>query len=161
MSKTIVLTREQIEKYLDMCPPYVFVDHVEVIPGESAVGYRDFLRDEWFFNCHFVSNPIVPGVFQMELLMQTSVMAIHTLEKDSIGIIYGRKFTNVDFINSVEPGERVYADTGIKSYRRGCITSSGQAYVLRNGKKVITCKAEFQMVCPNLFSKLLPTKKEQ
>lgn len=161
MSETIALTKKQIEIYLNMREPFIFVDHVDTVPGKSAVGYRDFFRDEWFFDCHFVDNPVVPGIFQLELLMQTAVMAIHTLEKDSVGIIYGKKFVNVDFTNTVLPGERLFSDTEITSYRRGCIVAVGQAYVLRGDKKNITCKAELQMVCPDVFKKLLPVRKDK
>jgi len=159
MGNSIVLSKKEIMDYLNMRPPYLFVDEVEVIPGVSANGYRDFPADEWFFDCHFVDDPIVPGVFQLELMMQTSVMAIHTISGVSAGIIYGRKFVNVDCISPVSPGERLFAETEIISFKRGCAVAKGITFVYRDDKKIITSKSEFQMVSPKIMSDLLPSSK--
>lgn len=161
MAECIVMDREEILKHIIMKPPYVFVDHAEVIPGKSSKGYKDFLKEEWFFECHFPENPVVPGVFQLELLMHTAVLALYTLNEPDMGILYGRKFMNVDCLTYVRPDERLHSETEIKSFNRGCATASGTAYVMRDGEKVVTCKAEFQMVSPSIINKLLPPRKEQ
>lgn len=161
MTDCIIMNKEEILKHIVMTPPYVFVDYAEVCPGKSSKGYRDFPEDEWFFKCHFPENPVVPGVFQLELLMHTAVLALYTLNEPDIGILYGRKFSNVDCLTYVRPNERLYSETEIKSFSRGCALASGIAYVMREGGKIITCKADFQMVSPSIINKMLPSRKEQ
>lgn len=160
MTDKLIMDKDEILKYIVMEPPYVFVDYAEVLPGISSNGYRDFPADEWFFKCHFPNDPVVPGVFQLELLMHTAVLALYSLNEPDIGILYGRKFMNVDCLAYVRPNERLYSETEIKSFKRGCALASGNAYVMRDGEKVITCKAEFQMVSPQMINKLLPPRKE-
>ena len=65
------LDKNDIIKYQKNRPPYLMIDHAtEVIPGVSAKGYKDFPNDEWFFTVHWENDPNVPGMLQIESLVQ-------------------------------------------------------------------------------------------
>ncbi len=156
MTESVTLDKRDIEKIIVMTPPFVFVDHADVVPGKSSNGYKDFAADEWFFKCHFPGHPVVPGVFQLELLMQSAVLALYTMEDLPPGRFYARKFTQVEFLSHVKPGDRLYSETHILKFKRGTAWASGKAYTLHDGKPREACVAEFQMVCPSMISSFLP-----
>lgn len=156
MENIIKLEKDEIKKYLLIDEPYLFVDKVEIVAGESATGVRYFPNDEWFFKCHFLTDPVVPGVFQLEHIMQTAVMALLIQEIPDANIIYGKNFTDVNFLSFVRQGETLHCDTKIKYFRRGLGAAEGCAWVLRNDNKVITSTAKFQMVSPTLLNKFVP-----
>ena len=55
--------------------PQLFIDSiVDVIPGVSARGFKNFTYNEWFFPSHFEDDPNVPGHIQIECLVQTFIM---------------------------------------------------------------------------------------
>lgn len=157
LSSPIILEKKDILNYLRMTPPFVFVDHAEVIPGQSGKGYRDFPENEWFFECHFPNDPIVPGAFQLECIMQTGLLCMHALNDPDLDIIYASKFINVDLLNGVRPNDRLFTETEIKSFRRGLAKAEGKAFLIKNDKKILTCKAEFQMVMSAVMAKFMPS----
>lgn len=147
---------KNIGVFLKNTAPYIFVDKAEVEVGKSAHGIKNFAHNEWFFQCHFPDDPIVPGVFQVEAITQTTALAIHPIEGMEDKKILLKKFVNIDFIHGVRPGDQLFIDANIISFRRGIIKAEGEAYVMENDQKKITCKAEFQMIVPELFTSLAP-----
>ena len=145
-----------IRSYLKNTAPYIFVDKAEVEIGKSAHGIKNFAINEWFFQCHFPDDPIVPGVFQIEAITQTTALAIHPMDGMEGKKILLKKFMNIDFIHGVRPGDQLHIDTHVISFRRGIIKAEGEAYLMENGEKKITCKAEYQMIVPDLFTSLTP-----
>lgn len=147
---------KNIGEHLKNTAPYIFVDKAEVEPGISSDGVKNFTHNEWFFQCHFPDEPIVPGVFQIEAITQTAALAVHTLEGMEGKKILLKKFNSVDFLNGVYPGDQLMIKTKINSFRRGIIKASGEAGVYRGGQFLTTCKADFNMIVPALFSNLSP-----
>ncbi len=156
----VTLNESDIQKFLIMKPPFVFVSYAEVIPGQSAKGYRDFPENEWFFEVHFPNDPLVPGVFLQECLMQTATLALYA-ENPEIGTIYAKKFTSLDFLASVRPNDRLYTETEILSSKRGLITAKGRGFILKNGKEQTVVKADFQMFVPSVLNTFSPLNKER
>ena len=47
------------------------IDHVnEVIPGKKSSGYKKLELNEWFFKVHWENDPNMPGMLQIESLVQ-------------------------------------------------------------------------------------------
>lgn len=157
MDREIFLNKEDARKHLLNTDPYVFVDEAVVIPGKSANGKRYFPKDEWFFKAHFPNNPIVPAVFQLEVIMQTGALAIYTMDNYDGDFIFAQKFKNFEVYNPVHPEDILYVKTEINSIKRGIISATGYAYLLNKDKEIITCKAEFQMIQPKSLSMLVPS----
>lgn len=156
MSENICIKKEEIKKILLIEEPYLFVDEVEIISKSFAKGVRFFPKDEWFFKCHFLTDPVVPGVFQLEHIMQTAVMPLLIQKIPDANIIYGKNFKDINLVSFVRPGETLHCDTEVISFRRGLGLAKGTAWVIRNDEKVVTSTAEFQMVSPTLLNKFIP-----
>jgi 3-hydroxyacyl-[acyl-carrier-protein] dehydratase len=152
----LIVDYRNIGDYLKNTAPYIFVDKAEVEVGKSAHGVKNFAHNEWYFQCHFPDDPIVPGVFQIEAITQTTALAIHPIEGMEGKKILLKKFVNIDFIHGVRPGDQLHIDANIISFKRGIIKAEGEAYIMEDCQKKITCKAEFQMIVPELFTSLAP-----
>ena len=150
------LDKKQILEYQQNKPPYLMIDCAEeVIPGILAKGYKDLNNDEWFFKVHWPNDPNMPGMLQIESLVQMSALAILCMPNNKGKIMYLVSATNLKFIKKIVPGDRLYIDTKIKSYKRGIASCEGVGLV----QKKIVCKAEFNLILPEEIKKYtLPIK---
>ena len=120
------LDKKQILEYQQNKPPYLMIDYAEeIIPGKSAKGYKNLNDDEWFFKVHWPSDPNMPGMLQIESLVQMSALAILCMPNNKGKIMYLTSATNLKFIKKIVPGDRLYIETKIKSYKRGIASCEG------------------------------------
>ena len=65
------------------------IDHVnEVIPGEKSTGYKELKFDEWFFKVHWENDPNMPGMLQIEALVQMCSMAIYIKDGLKVKLLF-------------------------------------------------------------------------
>ena len=147
-SEKIRLELNDILEYQANRPPYPMMDCAEeVIPGKSAKGYKNLTATEWFFSCHFPGDPNMPGMMQIEALVQMSALAIVTLPGNKGRICYLFSANKLLFKRKVLPGDRLYMETEIISFKRGIIRAKGVGTV--NGE--LTCQAEYGLVVPEII----------
>ena len=148
--KKISLDKEQIYEYQQNREPYLMIDHAsEVIPGVSSKGYKDLKEDEWFFKVHWPKDPNMPGMLQVEALVQMSSLAILTLPNNKGKIMYLVSSNNIKFIKKILPKSRFNIDTKIKSFKRGIAICEAIGSV----NNEIVCKAEFNLILPDEIKK--------
>jgi len=129
-------------------PPYLLLDVAEeVVPGVSARGYKQFTTDDWFFGCHFPGDPNVPGMMQIEALVQMCALAVLTLPGNKGKVAYLTSATNIQLKRKIVPGDRFDIETQLVSWKRGIGSGSGSGYV--NGE--LACRADFTIVLPDVF----------
>ena len=69
----------------------------EILPGKSAKGYKDLKKDEWFFKVHWKNDPNMPGMLQVEALVQMSALAILTMPDNKGKVMYLTSANNLRF----------------------------------------------------------------
>ena len=144
------LDKEQILEYQQNRPPYLMIDFAEeVVPGKSARGYKDFKEDEWFFKVHWPDDPNVPGMLQIEALVQMSALSILSLPDNKGKVMYLTSANNIKFIKKIIPNKRLYIETKIKSFKRGLAICEGSGFI----EKQMACKAEFNLILPEEIKK--------
>ena len=144
------LNKEQILEYQQNRPPYLMIDFAEeVVPGKSARGYKDFKEDEWFFKVHWPRDPNVPGMLQIEALVQMSALSILSLPGNKGKVMYLTSANNIKFIKKIIPNKRLYIETKVKSFKRGLAICEGLGLI----EKQIACKAEFNLILPEEIKK--------
>ena len=121
----------------------------EVVPGKSARGYKDFKEDEWFFKVHWPSDPNVPGMLQIEALVQMSALSILSLPGNKGKVMYLTSANNIKFIKKIIPNKRLYIETKVKNFKRGLAICEGLGLI----EKQIACKAEFNLILPEEIKK--------
>ena len=148
--KKLVLDKKGICEYQQNREPYLMIDYAsEIVPGKSAKGYKDLTKDEWFFKVHWPSDPNMPGMLQMEALVQMSALSILTLPGNKGKVMYLVGANNMKFIKKIIPKNRLHIETQIKSYKRGLAVCEGIGYV----QKEIARKAEFNLILPDEIKK--------
>lgn len=144
------LDKKGILEYQRNKPPYLMIDYaVDVKPGKYAKGYKDLKNDEWFLKVHWVGDPNMPGMLQIESLVQMSALAIVTLPGNKGKVIYLSKATNLEFKKKVVAGDRLNIETEIISWKRGIGKCFGKGTV----SDQTVCQAEFTIVDPLELSK--------
>ena len=144
------LNKEQILEYQQNRPPYLMIDFAEeVVPGKSAKGYKDFKEDEWFFKVHWPRDPNVPGMLQIEALIQMSALSILSLPGNKGKVMYLTSANNIKFIKKIIPNKRLYIETKVKSFKRGLAICEGLGLI----ENQIACKAEFNLILPEEIKK--------
>ena len=147
---TLELDRKMIHDYQQNRDPYLMIDHAtEVRPGLSARGFKDFKNNEWFFKVHWKNDPNVPGMLQIESLVQMAALAILSLPGNKGKVVYLTSATNLKFIKKITPRSRLNIHTKIKSFKRGVALCEGKGMMGEN----LACKAEFSLILPDEINK--------
>jgi len=150
MSQTISLNKAQILDYQQNRPPYLMIDEaIEIIPGKNAKGYKDLKKEEWFFKVHWENDPNMPGMLQIEALVQMSALAILTLPGNRGKVMYLTSANDMKFIKKIIPEMRLDIETYIKSFKRGIAVCNGIGFV----NNEIACKASFNLILPDEIKK--------
>lgn len=115
-----------LQRVLQMIPhryPFLMIDRVDqVIAGTSAIGIKNVTINEPFFQGHFPSEPVMPGVLIIEAMAQTAaVLVVHTLGKDFEGkLVYFMSVDSARFRKPVIPGDQLRIQV-IKDRHRGMV----------------------------------------
>ena len=134
-----------IKEIMEILPhryPFLLVDKVEsVVPGESAIAYKNVSMNESFFQGHFPGEPIMPGVLIIEALAQTGAVAILSLPeyKGKIALFGG--VDKLRFKRQVVPGDVLKLEVNIIK-RKGPI-GIGSAVATVNGEVAVKGELTF------------------
>jgi 3-hydroxyacyl-[acyl-carrier-protein] dehydratase len=145
MSEQHTVSGFDILRIMQMIPhrfPMLLVDRVEdIIPGVSARGIKAVTMNEPFFQGHFPSRPVMPGVLLVEALAQTA--AVHTIASMGVAsegkLVYFMSIDEAKFRKPVEPGCLLDLYITVLKSRGNICKFSGQ--VKNNG--VLMAEASF------------------
>lgn len=90
--------------------PFLLVDRVvDVVPNASAIGIKNVSINENYFQGHFPTHPVMPGVLIIESMAQTAaVLVVETLGDDAAGkLVYFMMVENAKFRRPVVPGDQM------------------------------------------------------
>ena len=142
------LSKKEILEYQQNRPPYLMIDFVdEVIPGKSARGYKDLTEGEWFFKVHWPKDPNMPGMLQIESLVQMCALSLLTMPDHKGKLVYLIAADKIKLQKKIIPNDRLIIETKVNSYNRGIAKCQGKGEV--NSKLV--CSAEFTVVMPHVI----------
>jgi len=148
------LSRKQIIKIQKNRDPYLLIDYAtKVVPGKKVEGYKFLKKNEWFFKVHWKGDPNMPGMLQVEAMVQMSSLIIFTLPNMSGKILYLTNSNNIKFFKKIIPGDKLKIFSKLVSDKRGLYKFESEGYV----KKKIACKAEFTLILSGL-SVMRPNK---
>ena len=144
------LSKNEILEYQQNRDPYLMIDYVdELVPGKSVKGFKILKEDEWFFKVHWKNDPNVPGMLQIESLIQMCALSILALPGNKGKVVYLVSANNLKFVKKILPGNRLEIDTKILSFKRGIANCEGIGKV---GNE-LACKAEFNLILPEEIKK--------
>lgn len=121
----------QIKNILPHRPPFLLVDKVMEMDGDSIVGIKNVTMNEPFFVGHFPSEPVMPGVLIVEAMAQTGgILVLSTVDDPEDYATYFLKIDSVKFKKKVVPGDTlVFKCNLVAPVRRGIAQMKAQAFV--------------------------------
>ena len=90
--------------------PFLLIDRVvEIERGKRIVAIKNVTINENFFQGHFPSHPVMPGVLIIESMAQTAaVFVVETLGPDAHGkVVYSMSIEGAKFRRPVVPGDQL------------------------------------------------------
>jgi 3-hydroxyacyl-[acyl-carrier-protein] dehydratase len=103
-----------IKKYLPHRYPFLLIDRIlEVVPNERMVAIKNVSANEEFFNGHFPSKPVMPGVLIIECMAQAAGLTVLMNEKHQGKIPYFTGIDNARFRRAVVPGDQLLLEVNI------------------------------------------------
>lgn len=139
----VMLDIIEIQKRLPHRYPFLLVDRIlELEPNKRVVGLKNVTANEPFFQGHFPSHPVMPGVLIIEAIAQVGGIALLSMNKgDHNKILYMAGLENVRFRKPVKPGDQLRIEVDVVAIRSKICKVKGKALV--EGKVVaeadITC----------------------
>jgi beta-hydroxyacyl-ACP dehydratase FabZ len=112
--------------------PFLLIDRIlTLVPGESIVALKNVTVNEPFFQGHFPSQPVMPGVLIVEALAQAGgVLASEIRGPEKQGeIIYFMGMDHVRFRRPVVPGDQLILEARILKMRAKVAKMAGRALV--------------------------------
>ena len=124
-----------IQEILELLPhryPFVMVDRIiEIKLGESAVGLKNVTINEPFFQGHFPTEPVMPGVLILEGMAQVGCVLAYMTEQEKIGkeLLYFAGLDKVRFRRKVVPGDQLIIETKVVKRKGKMFKLTSQAHV--------------------------------
>jgi len=125
---------EAILKLLPHRYPFLFIDQVTALDAAAEIPTIECIKNvtfnEPYFMGHFPSQPVMPGVIQIEVMAQAGcILALLTHEADTVG--KSPAFMAVDgcrFRRPVRPGDQLRVSVKLNKFRRGILLFTGEIY---------------------------------
>ena len=119
-------------------PPMLMVDRIDHISGDKSRGKisaaRDVRVDDWFFHCHFISDPVQPGCLGLDGVWQ--LLGFYCNWRGGVGAGRALGCGEVEFFGQIRPHDRVMRyEIEIKRYTE--LKSAGASMVIGDAKVLI------------------------
>lgn len=140
-NKAPLMDVNRIRELLPHRYPFLLVDKIIEKSDKHIVGVKNVSGNEPFFQGHFPSEPVMPGVLQVEAMAQTAgLLVLSAVDEPERYSTYFMKIDNVKFRQKVVPGDTlIFHVSFMTELRRGCANMKGYAFV---GDKIVS-EAEF------------------
>ncbi|MDY3944143.1 MAG: bifunctional UDP-3-O-[3-hydroxymyristoyl] N-acetylglucosamine deacetylase/3-hydroxyacyl-ACP dehydratase [Alloprevotella sp.] len=129
--KPAVLDVNQIRKLLPHRYPFQLVDKVIEIGADHIVAVKNVTSNEPFFQGHFPTEPVMPGVLQIEAMAQAGgLLVLNNLENASDYSTYFLGIKDSKFRQKVVPGDTlIFRVELLGPIRHGISSMKGIAFV--------------------------------
>ncbi len=124
-------------------PPMLMLDRVVEISAEKSrgriVAERDVNLDDWFFQCHFVSDPVQPGCLGLDGVWQ--LLGFYCNWRGGLGSGRALGCGDVDFFGQIRPHDTlVRYEVDVRRYTEikhaGASMVIGDALVIVDGEEI-------------------------
>jgi len=112
-------------------PPMLMVDRIDELSARRArgriVAERDVRVDDWFFQCHFLGDPVQPGCLGVDGVWQ--LLGLYCAWRGALGSGRALGCGEVEFSGQIRPHDRdVRYEIDVVRYQE--LPSSGSAVVI-------------------------------
>ena len=130
-----------IKEIMEIIPhryPFLLIDKVIIIEEIKITAIKNVTANEYYFQGHFPTEPVMPGVLIIESLAQAGAVALLSKDEFKGKIAYFAGINNAKFRRKVVPGDTLRLEVELTKIRGKAGVGYGIAYV--EDKKV--CEGE-------------------
>lgn len=126
-----VMDINQIKNTLPHRYPFLLIDKIIYLDGESVAGVKNVTMNEPFFQGHFPGNPVMPGVLQVEAMAQIGgILVLNTVPDPENYWTYFLGIDEFRFRKMVLPGDTLVIQCDLLApIKRGIAKMYGRAFV--------------------------------
>ena len=126
-------------------PPMLMLDRVLEISGQKSrgriVAERDVNLDDWFFQCHFQSDPVQPGCLGLDGIWQ--LLGFYCNWRGGLGSGRALGCGEVEFSGQIRPHDEVVRyEIDVRRFtevaKAGACVAIGDARLLVDGQEIYT-----------------------
>ncbi|MDD5569055.1 MAG: nitronate monooxygenase [Candidatus Pacebacteria bacterium] len=138
----MLYSKEQIKELIPYEDPFLWVDEIEKIEGDSIVGYKQTSIDDPYFKGHFTDFSVMPGVLVVEGIAQTGTLLLRQKigKENKKKHLLAYQVRSAFFYELILPGDKIeYRVKLLGIYADKIANFLGEAYV-NDSKK---CEVRF------------------
>lgn len=126
-----IVTFEDIKRVLPHRYPFLLVDRVIQVGEERIQAIKNVTANEPFFNGHFPSLAVMPGVLQIEAMAQTAGLYLATQQsfdaKSEMAFLAG--VDDAKFKRMVTPGDQLVLEATVLAKKRSILKVKASATI--------------------------------
>ncbi|MGD9822713.1 MAG: 3-hydroxyacyl-ACP dehydratase FabZ [Aminobacteriaceae bacterium] len=146
---------QKIMKCLPHRYPFLLVDRVLEIDEHHAVGIKNVTINEPFFQGHFPSEPVMPGVLVLEAMGQVAAMMMSARPGSENLITFLTGVEKAKFRRPVKPGDQLVTTAEMVRLRG----KMGKVRTVGRVDGAVAAEAEFSFVAAETLT--APARKEE
>ena len=135
------LNKGQLSKLLKISDPFLMINKLtNIVAGKTGCGIKNMHLNDWFYKCHFINEPVMPGTLQVEAMLQTIVALIYLGQKNKFSINLITK-TSVNFHSKITGEGMLKINAEILQNKNGIVETKAIAFF--KNKKVSSGQFRF------------------
>jgi len=141
----MLYSKDQVKNIIPYDDPFLWVDEIEKIEGDTIIGYKQTAPQDPYFKGHFVDFPIMPGVLIVEGMAQTGTLLLREKlgQDNKKKHILAYQVRSSMFYSPVLPGDRIkYKVRLLGVYNSKIANFVGESYV----NETLKCELRFSAV---------------
>ncbi len=126
------LNKEDIKKIIPHRDPMLLVDEVVEMEAETSIKTKFYVNPEReIFVGHFPGDPVLPGVYTVEIMAQTADILILSCERYAGKVPLFIGIDKVKFMSKIKPGDtlEIRAVFAREKAEKAIVTCSAEVYV--------------------------------
>lgn len=127
----IIMNREDIKKIIPHREPMLLIDDVLEMEPEKRIVARFLVdKDRDIFKGHFPGDPVLPGVYTVEIMAQASDILILSCEKYAGKTPLFIGINKVRFLGKIRPGDtlEIHSEISLEKEEKAIVTCSAKVY---------------------------------
>lgn len=124
-----VLDIDQVMTVLPHRYPFLLVDKVTRIEGNKITAVKNVTANEVYFQGHFPTHPVMPGVLQLEAIAQVAGILMLKQPENAGKLAYFMSADSVKWRSPVRPGDVLVIEVELTRSRGKIGRAQGKCYV--------------------------------
>lgn len=129
-----MLKKNKISKLLKISDPFLMIDNLSIRKDKKkSISEKKIKSNDWFFKCHFLNEPVMPGTLQIEAMLQSIVTTLYLIDKNEKNKYLITK-TNTNFYLKIDKPGKLSINSEILKNENGFIEA--KAFIIYKKRKI-------------------------